>query len=183
MILDFRFFACISILTLLGEGCIEKQVLKSTSIFDFQSFFDKEAALLDSKHIGFTKTIIDKEDVFSNNEKSPDWEKELSVFKSFSLIKPQQEELYDIDTLKSERGFKFITYSANNTHTQLQLAEVMFNPENKIEKITLVVKSDSGIGNSDIVLTYLPQKGYDIKGDINSKITGINFLDVHVSCN
>lgn len=150
---------------------------------DFQSFFDNEIATLNSNHVALTKTIIDKENVFSNDEKNPDWKKELSAFKTFAYIKPQQLDQYTIDTLRSENGLLFITYSANNESLHLQLAELMYNQNKAVEKITLVVKSQSKISSNDITLTYLPQKGYDIKGDVNSQVAGNRLIDIHVSCN
>lgn len=151
-------------------------------MFDFQTFFNSEIKLLKAHQIGLTRTIVDQEQVLSNDEKQPDWDKELLVFKSFAFIKPQQRNQYDVDTLRSENGIVFITYSANHPALQLQLAEVMYTPNKTIEKVTLVVKSNSKINSNDLTLTYLPQKGYDIKGDINSTIAGNRLIDIHVEC-
>jgi len=159
------------------------QPIKPISIFDFQAFFNTEIKQLQTNQIGLTRTIVDKENVFSNDEKQPDWEKELLVFKSYAFIKPQQRDQYEVDTLRSENGIVFITYSANNPSLQLQLAEVMYTPDKTIEKITLVVKSNSKISSNDLTLTYLPQKGYDIKGDVNSRVAGNRLIDIHVECN
>ena len=160
-----------------------KQPLKPINVFDFQAFFNSEIKLLNDQNVSLTRTIVDKENVFSNDEKQPNWAKELLVFKSFAFIKPQQRDQYEVDTLRSENGIVFITYSANSPSLQLQLAEVMYTPDKTIEKITLVVKSNSKISANDLTLTYLPQKGYDIKGDVNSRVAGNRLIDIHVECN
>ncbi len=181
--MTFKTILSFAAFILLFVGCNNTIApIKKSNIFDFQNFFNKEVNLLTVQHIGLTKTIMDGENVYSNEEKNPAWDKELQAFKTFSAIKPQQEDQYEADTLHSERGFTFITYSAANENLHLQLAEVMYNPEHTIEKITLVVKSNSKINNNDITLTYLPQKGYDIKGDVDSKVAGNHLIDVHVSC-
>ncbi|MDI1234291.1 MAG: hypothetical protein PSX81_08420 [bacterium] len=169
----------------LHSACKSKtaEPVTKINIFDFQSFFNAEIAVLNNNHVALIKTIIDRENVYSNDEKNPNWNSELLAFKTFAYIKPQQRDQYDVDTLKSENGLTFITYSANNEQLHLQLAEVMYNQNNTIEKITLVVKSKSKISNNDMTLTYLPQKGYDIKGDVNSSVAGNHLIDIHVSCN
>lgn len=157
--------------------------VKPIACFDFKAFFDSEITLLKANQVALTKTIVDKENVYSNEDKKPDWDNELLAFKNFAYIKPQQLDQYEVDTLNSENGLVFITYSANNANLHLQLAEVMYNQNKTVEKITLVVKSQSKISTNDITLTYLPQKGYDIKGDVNSSVAGNHLIDIHVSCN
>lgn len=177
-----RFYIKAIIVLMIVTGCKETILKNSTSIFDFQSFFDQQVKLLNDAGKSMNKTVIEGDEVYSNIEKFPRWEKELAAFRTFSVIKPGQEGLYDIDTLRSERGFVFITYSANSEKPELQLAEVMFNPSKEVEKITLVVKSEEKIKTSDITLTYLPLKGYDIKGDIQSVIGGRSMIDIHAEC-
>lgn len=166
-------------------ACQSKVVapVKHMPSFDFKAFFDSEIALLKANQVALTKTIVDKENVYSNEDKKPNWDNELLAFKNFAYIKPQQLDQYEVDTLNSENGLVFITYSANNANLHLQLAEVMYNQNKTVEKITLVVKSQSKISTNDITLTYLPQKGYDIKGDVNSSVAGNHLIDIHVSCN
>jgi hypothetical protein len=164
------------------SGCRQPEAVVHPGFFDFHTFFNGEINELIVGDVGLVKTIVDGEKVLSNVERKPDWKKELEVFKSFSLIKPEQTDLYDVDTLKTEHGFIFVSYSAKTNKPELQLAEVMFNPTKEIEKVTLVVKSDEKISVSDITLTYLPGKGYDIKGDIDSKIAGLRMIDIHVEC-
>lgn len=163
-------------------SCSRPVAMKERKLFDFLSFFNEEIKALNNNKTGLLKNVTDKEEVYSNLDKAPDWNKELEAFKSFSTIRPEQEELYDIDTLISERGFTFITYSAKTDQPKLQLAEVLYNPDNKIEKVTLVVKTFEKINKSDLTLTYLPGKGYDIKGDIDSEIAGSSMIDIHVEC-
>jgi hypothetical protein len=170
------------IAVLFFEGCSPVVPKQTVRIFDFQDFFTKQALALNASGAGVNKTIIEEEKVYSNTEKQVQWEKELSMFKNFALIKPEQEIMYTVDTMRSDRGFTYLVYTSENPRLKLQNAEVMYNPNHQVEKITLIVQSEEKINNSDITLTYLPLKGYDIKGDINSKIGGKSMIDIHAEC-
>lgn len=181
-ILRIRTVAVLLISLLIIQGCGSVAPQQAVRIFDFQAFFKQQAVQLNASSTRVNKTITDKDNVYSSREQTTDWQKELSMFRRLSVIKPEQESMYAVDTLRSDRGFTFITYTSDNPALKLQMAEVMLNPDKKVEKISLIIRTQEKVNNSDITLTYLPLKGYDIKGDINSIIAGDRMLDIHAEC-
>ena len=165
-------------LILLFESC-NITATKQKYAFSLNDFFNQEIIKLNAKNYKLNKTIVKGDSVFSNLIVKPDWDKELAIFKQYAVIKKTQLEQYSIDSFKMDNGTYFITYRAENISQALKLIETQYNKDRSIEKITLLIQEEKSLNNYDINLTYLPQKGYDIKGEINSKISNNLDLDIH----
>ncbi len=152
---------------------------KEKTGFSLNQYFDNEIKQLNSKNLKLNKTIVQGDSVFSTEIIKPEWAKELAIFKQYADIKFQQLKNYEIDTFKMDNGNYFITYRAIQIKQELKVLEMQYNSSNSIEKITLIVQNIKTLNNHDINLTYLPQKGYDIKGEINSKLSANMPLDIH----
>jgi len=174
----FKCFTYIILLIWLMVGCkpiIEKQ----KEGFSLNSFFNSEINLLKQKKLILNKTIVQGESVNSNKIKNPNWDKELAVFKQYGVIKFSQLKLYDIDTFILNNGRYFISYRSNVKQPMLKLIEIQFNVNKEIEKVTLIIQDEKLLNSHEINMTYLPQKGYDIKGLIESKVSKDCPLDIH----
>lgn len=166
----------IFILSILGCG---SETTNKNVGFSLNQFFDNEIKQLNAKNLKLNKTILQGDSVFSSEITNPKWEKELAIFKQYGEIKNTQIKLYNTDTFKLDNGNYFISLRAQNIKQALKLIELQFNKDHSIEKVTLLIQEEKTLNNHEMNLTYLPQKGYDIKGEINSKVSNNIAIDIH----
>ncbi|MES2618160.1 MAG: hypothetical protein V4613_09785 [Bacteroidota bacterium] len=169
-------------LMVIGSACQAPVTKSSVVFFDFKQFFENEIKQLESGKIKLRKTVITGDEVTANEEVMPLWKDELSVFIANTTIKPGQYENYRIDSVKRDNGFWFLTYTATTATPDVKYIEIMFNPSKKVERITIISDKKGSMGSNDITMTYLPMKGYDIKGEIRSRIGTNRVMDIHAEC-
>lgn len=159
-------------------ACQKPAVYRSQNLPDYKAYFEAEIKRLKTDKIVLRKTIVSGAEVYTNETAQPDWQNELAVFSENAAIKPREAGQLVTDSAGLITGGYIVSVTATGEGGSKTI-ETVKNSAGQTERITILINRRGSIGNSDLTLTYLPGKGYDIMGVIQSRIGRTQYVDIH----
>ena len=167
---DMRKCHCILIITVfLLASCNEETIkVASNKYYDLAAFFRLEAKTLDNLNMKLEKKIVKDSIIEEKSFEKINWLNELSPFIDCDINKPAWINSYRTDTLQTNVGMK-VVYTAIEDKLPVRTIELTIN-KNKITEITTHKVRHNFYYQSEDLLTYHVQKGYEISGSQNVRL-------------
>ena len=159
-----RYFALIFALAVVMGAC---QPTSSETIgevaypfFDLKGFFESEINRLNQKN-GFAKQTAVNEVQETKQLDSLDFEKELNIFLDSDINRIAWFDKYSIDSTVNAGQLVALQYKAKEDRLVIKNIQIDFENQ-AVTRIRIDREADTALADTDINLTYEPQKGYSI---------------------
>lgn len=165
---------------LITTSCNKVKSKEADYYFSVNDYFEKEILRMTSSEMKIRKSIEQEGNVETLIDSTPDWKKELSLFKSFDINKAANSGAYSVDTVASIYEQRHVIIEAiDYKKSPVRHIDIILNADNKIEMITMVKSLKESLYESELTVNYQPDKGYDINGFNKSAGSAKHEFSIH----
>ena len=161
-------FVCFMLLS-----CQKAEQVGQSRFQDIRGFFDKEVKRLEKQKTTVNKTVR-RNGIFERQENiSPVWNTELSLFSESDINKPAWRESYSV-----HKDSTIISYTALDNKRRTRTIRIKSNKMGKLIELAVVNRTSNYLYSSSEELLYIPDSLYRIIKMQNVILVGKNSYEI-----